>query len=61
MMKTKQQGLVADLMPNIRVMQISGHFMFNYYNDGMKFMHKIYCCVSNDNEFFSILFFLFDG
>nr|UEN71183.1 olfactory co-receptor [Gregopimpla kuwanae] len=45
MMKFKQQGLVADLMPNIRVMQFSGHFMFNYYNDGMKFMHKIYCII----------------
>lgn len=46
MMKLKQQGLVADLMPNIRLMQISGHFMFNYYNENStKFMHKIYCCV----------------
>ncbi|XP_066591214.1 odorant receptor coreceptor [Prorops nasuta] len=46
MMKFKQQGLVADLMPNIRLMQISGHFLFNYYNDGgTKFMHRIYCCV----------------
>nr|AKO69815.1 olfactory receptor co-receptor [Campoletis chlorideae]AXM05118.1 odorant receptor [Campoletis chlorideae] len=45
MMKFKQQGLVSDLMPNIRLMQISGHFMFNYYADGMKFMHKIYCVV----------------
>nr|AGI62937.2 olfactory coreceptor [Macrocentrus cingulum] len=44
-MKFKQQGLVADLMPNIRLMQISGHFMFNYYSDGKKFMHKIYCSV----------------
>nr|QHN69127.1 odorant receptor coreceptor [Sirex nitobei] len=45
MMKFKQQGLVADLMPNIRLMQISGHFMFNYYNDGgsVKLIHKIYC------------------
>uniref|UniRef100_A0A1S5VFJ4 Odorant receptor n=1 Tax=Meteorus pulchricornis TaxID=51522 RepID=A0A1S5VFJ4_9HYME len=45
MMKTKYQGLVADLMPNIRLMQISGHFMFNYYGEGKKFMHKIYCSI----------------
>lgn len=47
MMKFKQQGLVADLMPNIRVMQISGHFLFNYYNDNsIKFVHQVYCSVS---------------
>ncbi|THK33260.1 odorant receptor coreceptor [Diachasma alloeum] len=45
MMKTKHQGLVADLMPNIRLMQISGHFMFNYYGEGKKLMHKVYCSV----------------
>lgn len=56
-MKFKQQGLVSDLMPNIRLMQISGHFMFNYYADGMKFMHKIYCVVSTV-ELFSFTSFL---
>ncbi|XP_012273699.1 odorant receptor coreceptor [Orussus abietinus] len=48
MMKFKQQGLVADLMPNIRIMQYTGHFMFNYYNDAggsIKFIHKIFCSV----------------
>lgn len=45
-MKTKHQGLAADLMPNIRLMQILGHFMFNYYGEGKKLMHKIYCSVS---------------
>ncbi|XP_044582337.1 odorant receptor coreceptor [Cotesia glomerata] len=45
MMKTKHQGLVADLLPNIRLMQISGHFMFNYYSEGKKLMHKVYCSV----------------
>ncbi|XP_012253637.2 odorant receptor coreceptor [Athalia rosae] len=49
MMKYKQEGLVADLMPNIRIMQISGHFMFNYYNDAggssIKLFHQIYCVV----------------
>ncbi|CAK9805537.1 Odorant receptor coreceptor [Anthophora plagiata] len=46
MMKFKQQGLVADLMPNIKLMKASGHFMFNYYADGStKGMHKIYCIV----------------
>nr|ULR56389.1 odorant co-receptor [Leptopilina drosophilae] len=51
MMKFKQQGLVSDLMPNLRLMQISGHFMFNYYGDAKKFAHKIYCSV----HFFLIL------
>lgn len=49
-MKTKNQGLVSDLMPNIRVMQMSGHFMFNYYSEGKKFLHKIWCCVSNEEK-----------
>ncbi|XP_046737795.1 odorant receptor coreceptor isoform X1 [Diprion similis] len=47
MMKYKQQGLVADLMPNIRIMQFTGHFFFQYYNDAggsnIKLFHKIYC------------------
>lgn len=48
MMKMKQQGLVADLMPNIRVMKFFGHFVFNYYNDNSsKYLHKVYCCVSS--------------
>ncbi|XP_011498430.1 PREDICTED: odorant receptor coreceptor [Ceratosolen solmsi marchali] len=46
MMKVKQQGLVADLMPNIRLMQSVGHFLFNYYSEGKKFPHKIYCVVT---------------
>lgn len=47
MMKAKQQGLVADLAPNIRIMKIFGHFLFNYYDDNSsKYLHKIYCCVS---------------
>lgn len=49
MMKMKQQqGLVADLMPNIRVMKMFGHFVFNYYDDNSsKYLHKVFCCVSN--------------
>lgn len=48
MMKAKQQGLVADLMPNIRIMKTFGHFVFNYYDDNSsKYLHKVYCCVSN--------------
>ncbi|XP_050459001.1 odorant receptor coreceptor [Cataglyphis hispanica] len=48
MMKMKQQqGLVADLMPNIRVMKMFGHFVFNYYDDNSsKYLHKVYCCVN---------------
>ncbi|KAI8441968.1 hypothetical protein MSG28_005638 [Choristoneura fumiferana] len=28
--KVKTQGLVSDLMPNIKLMQMVGHFLFNY-------------------------------
>ncbi|XP_076182116.1 odorant receptor co-receptor isoform X1 [Ptiloglossa arizonensis] len=46
MMKFKQQGLVADLMPNIRLMKGSGHFLFNYYDDNStKFVHKIFAII----------------
>ncbi|XP_017890983.1 odorant receptor coreceptor [Ceratina calcarata] len=46
MMKFKQQGLVADLMPNIKLMKAFGHFMFNYYEDGSsKHIHKIFCII----------------
>lgn len=46
MMKFKQQGLIADLMPNINLMKVTGHFMFNYYTDSStKHIHKIYCIV----------------
>ncbi|XP_076288426.1 odorant receptor co-receptor [Lasioglossum baleicum] len=46
MMKFKEQGLVADLSPNITLMKISGHFLFNYYKDSSsKFIHKIFCIV----------------
>lgn len=41
MMKFKVQGLVADLMPNIRMMQASGHFMFNYYADNSGALHSM--------------------
>ncbi|XP_011164243.1 odorant receptor coreceptor [Solenopsis invicta] len=47
MMKMKQQGLVADLMPNIRVMKMFGHFVFNYYDDNSsKYLHKVFCCIN---------------
>ncbi|XP_060806501.1 odorant receptor coreceptor isoform X1 [Amyelois transitella] len=42
--KVKAQGLVSDLMPNIKLMQASGHFLFNYYS-GKKFFSKIYSSV----------------
>nr|XP_031838998.1 odorant receptor coreceptor isoform X3 [Nomia melanderi] len=46
MMKFKQQGLVADLAPNITLMKIFGHFLFNYYNDNSsKFLHKVFCII----------------
>ncbi|XP_034183623.1 odorant receptor co-receptor [Osmia lignaria lignaria] len=42
MMKFKQQGLVADLMPNIRLMKASGHFLFNYTDGSGKNLQKVY-------------------
>nr|WGN97954.1 odorant receptor co-receptor [Agasicles hygrophila] len=48
MMKFKVSGLVADLMPNIRLMQASGHFMFNYHADNSGSLHTLrvaYSCM----------------
>nr|QLF97427.1 olfactory receptor Orco [Heliothis virescens]QLF97434.1 olfactory receptor Orco [Heliothis subflexa]CAD31851.1 chemosensory receptor 2 [Heliothis virescens] len=45
MTKVKAQGLVSDLMPNIKLMQMAGHFLFNYHseNAGMSnLLRKIY-------------------
>ncbi|XP_060533774.1 odorant receptor coreceptor [Cylas formicarius] len=49
MNKFKVVGLVADLMPNIRLIQGSGHFMFNYYADNSSGMHSLrlgYSCLN---------------
>jgi hypothetical protein len=46
MMKFKVSGLVADLMPNIRLIQASGHFMLNYHADNSGAVHTLrlgYC------------------
>ncbi|CAH4027686.1 unnamed protein product [Pieris brassicae] len=46
--KVKTQGLVSDLMPNIKLMQMAGHFLFNYHsdNDGMStLLRKVYASV----------------
>ncbi|XP_017785109.1 PREDICTED: odorant receptor coreceptor [Nicrophorus vespilloides] len=48
MMEFKTQGLVTDLMPNIRLMQASGHFLFNYHADNSGALHTLrifYSCV----------------
>nr|NP_001296031.1 odorant receptor coreceptor [Plutella xylostella]BAG71421.2 olfactory receptor-2 [Plutella xylostella] len=48
MNKVKAQGLVSDLMPNIKLMQMAGHFLFNYHeeNGGMSMLlRKIYASV----------------
>ncbi|XP_076257129.1 odorant receptor co-receptor [Rhynchophorus ferrugineus] len=49
MMNTfKVAGLVADLMPNIRLIQASGHFMLNYHADNSGALHGLrlgYCCM----------------
>nr|AJF20962.1 olfactory coreceptor [Operophtera brumata] len=45
MTKVKYQGLVSDLLPNIKLMQAAGHFLFNYHdeNAGMStILRKIY-------------------
>nr|UVZ35314.1 odorant receptor coreceptor [Sympiezomias velatus] len=44
----KVTGLVADLMPNIRLIQASGHFMLNYHTDSSGPVHLLrvaYCCM----------------
>ncbi|CAK1541788.1 unnamed protein product [Leptosia nina] len=46
--KIKTQGLVSDLMPNIKLMQMAGHFLFNYHSDnsGMStLLRKVYASV----------------
>nr|ARQ32245.1 odorant receptor 83b [Conopomorpha sinensis] len=46
--KGKTVGLASDLMPNIKLMQMAGHFLFNYYdeNAGMSMLlRKVYACV----------------
>nr|ARO76408.1 odorant receptor 2 [Conogethes punctiferalis] len=48
MTKVKALGLVSDLMPNIKLMQAAGHFLFNYHSDnsGMAMLlRKIYASV----------------
>lgn len=48
MTKFKTQGLVSDLMPNIKLMRWAGHFLFNYYpeNGGMTLLlRKVYAGV----------------
>nr|AXF48755.1 odorant receptors ORCO [Lobesia botrana] len=48
MNKAKTQGLVSDLMPNIKLMQMAGHFLFNYVDEssGMSMLlRKAYACM----------------
>nr|AII15784.1 odorant receptor co-receptor [Sitotroga cerealella] len=48
MTKVKTQGLVTDLMPNINLMRMFGHFVFNYLpeSNGMSMLlRKIYASV----------------
>lgn len=40
----RYQGLIADLMPNIRLMQASGHFLFRY-TSGPVLIRKLYSAV----------------
>nr|AKW50880.1 odorant receptor coreceptor [Ectropis obliqua] len=59
MAKSKSVGLVSDMMPNIRLMQWAGHFLFNYYdeNSGMNMLlRKVYACV---HAFLISLHFIF--
>lgn len=41
MQKLRKQGLVADLWPNIRLMQLSGLFISEYYDDNSTLMRLI--------------------
>ncbi|KAL0267300.1 UNVERIFIED_CONTAM: hypothetical protein PYX00_009613 [Menopon gallinae] len=48
MSKFKQHGLVADLWPNIRLMQLSGHFLHEYHEDNgamQVLMRRLYSSV----------------
>lgn len=42
--KEKYVGLVADLLPNIRLMQASGHFLFRFIS-GPVLIRKVYSSV----------------
>nr|AZB49419.1 olfactory receptor 2 [Heortia vitessoides]UVB79104.1 odorant receptor 2 [Heortia vitessoides] len=58
MTKVQAQGLVSDLMPNIKLMQAAGHFLFNYHadNSGMSvLLRKIY---SSTHAFLIVINFL---
>nr|QXE93250.1 odorant receptor 24 [Eucryptorrhynchus brandti] len=57
MNKFKVQGLVADLMPNIRLIQASGHFMFNYYADDSGSLHFLRLGYSCMHLFFVLIQF----
>lgn len=49
MQKLRKQGLVADLWPNIRLMQLSGLFITQYYEDNstlMRLIRKIYSWIT---------------
>nr|BAG71418.1 olfactory receptor-2 [Diaphania indica] len=58
MTKVKAQGLVSDLMPNIKLMQAAGHFLFNYHSDnsGMStLLRKVY---SSAHAFLIVIHYL---
>lgn len=49
MQKVKKHGLVGDLWPHIRLMQISGHWLLEYYDEqgGMaRGMRILYCLLT---------------
>uniref|UniRef100_A0A182SRQ1 Uncharacterized protein n=1 Tax=Anopheles maculatus TaxID=74869 RepID=A0A182SRQ1_9DIPT len=54
---TKYVGLVADLMPNIRLMQASGHFLFRYVTGPIliRKMYSWWTLVMVLMQFFAIL------
>ncbi|KAK6620640.1 hypothetical protein RUM43_010935 [Polyplax serrata] len=46
--KFRAHGLVADLWPNIRLLQLSGHFLHNYHENNSAnnvFFRRMYSCV----------------
>ncbi|XP_044737916.1 odorant receptor coreceptor [Chrysoperla carnea] len=59
MMKVRFQGLVADLLPNIRLMQACGHFLFNYHTDQSSMMNLLRMAYSSMHLVLVLIHFFF--
>lgn len=61
MQKVRKQALVADLWPNIRLMQLSGLFISQYYDDNstlMRLIRKIYSWITTILVFAQYIFMI---